>query len=237
MQLTIDQTRLLTHLPQFFQSLSSAVSEVLQNSTRAGAAAVDITLTRPSPDDAWQLTIIDNGPGVVDPADLFTAARTGWDETQVIEPAGLGFFALLGLSRRLTVTSRLPDGSGWTTTVNEDVFTGTDFPLTPLPVVAEPSGLRLSAVLKPEADVRPIQQADPTDLRSWRHAFPPTVTLHRPDARGVMTTTVLPSVLDPLTFFDRLDTSVGSLYGSPQGVFQPIAHRGLGTPAYYGVIS
>ncbi len=60
-------------------------------------------------------------PGVSDPAALFTAGESGWD-ARVKEPAGLGFFALLGMAHEV-ITSHSPERS-WTTTVAEACFDG-----------------------------------------------------------------------------------------------------------------
>lgn len=65
--LDVNASQFLAHLPQFFRSLESALSEQLQNASRAGASAITITLTRTPADDAWMLTLEDNGPGVADP--------------------------------------------------------------------------------------------------------------------------------------------------------------------------
>lgn len=216
MMLGVDTTRFLTHLPQFFRSLSSGLSETLQNAYRAHATRVDITLTRTPQDDAWVLAIQDDGPGAPDPADLFTAARTGWDESQVIEPAGMGLFALLGLAERVTITSRLPDGSGWTATVLDTAFAGDAFDIVPLDPTDNPSAFTLVAVLKPEADIRPLLRRHSwEDTPAWRHAYPLTVTIHRPGVEGSVDTEVLPSRLESvIATWQVLTTDVGTLYGN-----------------------
>lgn len=61
MTLDVDASRFLSHLPQFFSSLGNALAEQLQNSTRAGASAVDITLQRTPEDDVWMVIVQDDG--------------------------------------------------------------------------------------------------------------------------------------------------------------------------------
>ncbi len=218
MTLDVDASRFLAHLPQFFSSLGNALAEQLQNSTRAGASAVDITLKRTPEDDAWMVIVRDDGPGVDDPSNLFVAARTGWDETTVVEPAGMGFYALLGLAERLTIVSRLPDGSGWTATVTASAFRGEAFDVVPLDVSDAPPGLTLEAVLKPEADIRPLLRRQMWEgPPAWRHAYPLTVTIHRPGPDGTLETEELPSRMDAVVAkWVALETSVGTLYGDTQ---------------------
>lgn len=220
LKLDVDTTRFLAHLPQFFSSLGSALAEMLQNSTRAHATTVDITIARTAADDAWVLTVADDGPGVSDPQNLFMAARTGWDESQVIEPAGMGFFALLGLSKTLTVTSRSADGTGWQAVVTAQAFDGTPFVVTPLPPLmvhsfsSSGSGLMVQAILKPEANVSVLFDS-PTSFRNpftWRHAYPVTVNLHRPNDKEPRLT--VPAQFDPESHH-ALPTPVGILYGRP----------------------
>ena len=213
--LDVDAPRFLTHLPQFFSSLGAALAEMLQNSTRAQATTVDITIARTPTDDAWVLTVADDGPGVADPHHLFTVARTGWDESRVIEPAGMGFFALLGLSDTMTITSRAHDGTGWQTIVPADAFHGASFVVTPLaPDDSVGSGLTVQALLKPEADVSCLVSVLSAvyDPFSWRHAFPLTVHLHRPADQGGIESLTVPPLFDP-ALYHALVTPVGMLYG------------------------
>ena len=234
MALDVNASQLLAHLPQFFRSLESALSEQLQNASRAGASAITITLARTPADDAWMLTLEDNGPGVADPRDLFVAGQSGWDNPAITDPAGLGFFALLGLSQSCTITSRLADGSGWTATLTADVFAGSSFAVQSLPMTTTsdgllpPSGLTLVSVLKPEAHVDPLLSFDDwtKDSPAWRHAYPLTVTVHRPrrDRRDLTQVTavteVIPSCLEALeTQGIALSTPAGTLYGSHSTLF------------------
>lgn len=227
--LDVNASQLLAHLPQFFRSLESALSEQLQNAARAGASGLTITLTRTPADDAWMLTLADNGPGVTDPRDLFVAGQSGWDNPAITDPAGMGFFALLGLSQSCTITSRLADGSGWTATLTADVFAGAAFEIQPLATSsAIPSGLTIVSVLKPEAHVDALLSPEDwsTNPPRWRHAYPLTMILHRPrrDYRNFSqmpsVTEVIPSRLEALeTQGIALSTSAGTLYGSHSTLF------------------
>ncbi|PSR25665.1 MAG: hypothetical protein C7B46_20560, partial [Sulfobacillus benefaciens] len=184
MTLDVHAPQLLAHLPQFFRSLESALAEQLQNASRAGASAMTITLAHaPTDEFAWMLTLEDNGPGIADPRDLFVAGQSGWGNPAITDPAGLGFFALLGLSQACTITSRLADGSGWTATLTAEVFAGASFMVHPLAVSPHASsGLTIVSVLKPEAHVDALLSAEDwsTHPPRWRHAYPLTVILHRP---------------------------------------------------------
>ncbi|HEY6770265.1 MAG TPA: ATP-binding protein [Candidatus Sulfotelmatobacter sp.] len=71
--------------------------ELLQNSRRAGASSVDVTIEEPQPNAASCLiTIQDDGTGVDNFQNLLTLGASDWSvETEVSEdPAGMGFFAL-----------------------------------------------------------------------------------------------------------------------------------------------
>jgi len=222
MQLTLDveTPRLLKQLPHFFQSLSSALAELIQNSWRSGATTIDFALL-PSIEDAsgWELIIRDDGPGVTDPATLFTAGRTDWDTTHVIDPAGLGFFALLGLSETLAIESHAADGSGWRTQVTANAFDGHPFSIESLPSTPPgASGLTLIAALKPEADVNTLQRnlaffRQHPDLAEalppWRHAFPLTVRW-----TDTTQTNVIPPRLPLAPDWPALSTPAGLLYNS-----------------------
>ena len=83
--------RLLTELPRFFGGFEQALGELFQNAHRAGAQTVAVIYDP----DKHTLILVDNGAGLDDPQKLLTAGETGWDETRVVEPAGVGAFAIL----------------------------------------------------------------------------------------------------------------------------------------------
>lgn len=71
--------------------------ELLQNSRRAGATVVEVTITEPDPSALSSVvTIHDNGRGIQDFAQLLTLWESGWDQTTKTteDPAGIGFYSL-----------------------------------------------------------------------------------------------------------------------------------------------
>jgi hypothetical protein len=89
----------------FNQTDKTLIHELLQNSRRAGASKVEITLT-PS-GDGTGVTLSDNGRGIKDPADLINLGESAWsEETAGLEsPAGMGFFSLCHLPEGVNVHS------------------------------------------------------------------------------------------------------------------------------------
>ncbi|MGC4098946.1 MAG: hypothetical protein QM706_17695 [Nitrospira sp.] len=81
---------ILTEIPRFFGSFQSALRELFQNAWRAGAKTVIVSY------DAESHTLIfsDDGPGCP-PEKLLTAGESGWDNPEIIDPAGIGVFSLL----------------------------------------------------------------------------------------------------------------------------------------------
>lgn len=95
---------ILTKAPRFFGSSKSILTELFQNSYRAGAENIWIT---------WDpntriLEFKDDGCGC-DPEDLVVVGDSGWDETSpAIDPAGIGVFSILRpeYCERVTYRSR-----------------------------------------------------------------------------------------------------------------------------------
>ncbi len=163
MQLSVDN-RLLTQLPHFFQSFPESLTEVVQNSYRGGAQHLDFHWNS----STRILTITDDGHGIANPTDLFTAGRSGWDSS-VVEPAGLGFFALLGLCQSLTIINHHALSS-WQVQLTPQSLEGTEFAITTLPLYWK-TGVILKAVLPQDIDVSKVI----TDT-AWRQFYPLTVT-------------------------------------------------------------
>ncbi len=82
--------RVAMEAPRMFSSFSRVLRELFQNAYRAGATRVDVKWDSSSA----IFEINDDGAGIDDPQILLDAGASGWDQTQIIEPAGLGFFAL-----------------------------------------------------------------------------------------------------------------------------------------------
>ncbi len=163
MQLSVDN-RLLTRLPHFFQSFPESLTEVVQNSYRGGAQHLDFHWNS----STRILTITDDGHGIANPTDLFTAGRSGWDSS-VVEPAGLGFFALLGLCQSLTIINHHALSS-WQVQLTPQSLEGPEFAITTLPLYWK-TGVVLKAVLPQDVDVSKVI----TDT-TWRQFYPLTVT-------------------------------------------------------------
>ncbi|MEM3486388.1 MAG: ATP-binding protein, partial [Candidatus Methanomethyliaceae archaeon] len=102
MQYASISKRLLRELPRFFSSFEGALGEIFQNALRAGATCVEVFWD----EGRSVLTVVDDGGGIENADMLLTAGATGW--TEAIEPAGVGFFALLRPEwvRRVTYRSR-----------------------------------------------------------------------------------------------------------------------------------
>ncbi|HLA08171.1 MAG TPA: hypothetical protein VJ022_12035 [Anaerolineales bacterium] len=82
---------ILTKAPRFFGSSKSILTELFQNSYRAGAENIRI-IWNP---EARILEFKDDGRGC-QPEDLVVVGDSGWDETSpAIDPAGIGVFSIL----------------------------------------------------------------------------------------------------------------------------------------------
>ena len=120
-------------------TLSEIFAETFQNSRRAGAARVRVTVTAPADrpeqtavaagDTPLIVTIADDGTGIADPAVLLSFGENGWDDALVRreDAAGFGFASLA--RRNCTVSSRprSPDGEmapGWCVALAPEHFLG-----------------------------------------------------------------------------------------------------------------
>ena len=105
--------------------LSDVFTETLQNSRRAGATRVSVTID--ASEDApgvLSVTVTDDGAGIADPAVLLSFGENGWSEDLVRreDAAGMGF---LSLARRgCTVASRPRSASGWRVALTPAHFLG-----------------------------------------------------------------------------------------------------------------
>ena len=120
-------------------TLADIFAETLQNSRRAGAARVRISVSAPTarPDEIAAtageaplvVTVSDDGAGIADPAVLLSFGENGWDDALVRreDAAGFGFASLA--RRNCTVSSRprSPDGEmvpGWRVQLAPEHFLG-----------------------------------------------------------------------------------------------------------------
>ena len=109
--------------------LASIFAELLQNSRRAAATRVHISLS--PADHHYIVTVADDGAGIHDPAVLLSFGENGWDRATVQreDAAGMG---MLSLARRTSTVSsrpRSPDSRnepGWSVTLAPDHFLGED---------------------------------------------------------------------------------------------------------------
>lgn len=81
----------------FNNSPVEILSELLQNSRRAGATQVQIK-HYPVADGIF-VSVKDNGTGIANPSDLLTLGGSGWEKAvqDREDPAGCGFFSLVAL--------------------------------------------------------------------------------------------------------------------------------------------
>ena len=105
---------------------AEVLAEILQNSRRAGATRVRVTIAAPAaqPADAAAgetpliVTIADDGDGIADPAVLLSFGENGWDDALVRreDAAGFGFASLARRGCTVSSRPRSPGGQilpGW----------------------------------------------------------------------------------------------------------------------------
>lgn len=98
---TVNEDRLFSLLPYFFDNPSSVVIEIAQNAQRSGATRLDITL------ENGILRTFDNGSGTDNPEPLFVLADSNWSEEveENQKPAGWGLFFLYSIAETVTFAS------------------------------------------------------------------------------------------------------------------------------------
>ncbi|MEP9404557.1 ATP-binding protein [Sphingomonas sp. VNH70] len=103
----------------FNGSLDDILTELLQNSRRAGASRITVTADLTADDPVF--SIADDGHGIADPSSILTLGRSDWsDDTRRREdPAGMGVFSLAG--RAVTIRSfSSTAASGWRADIPAD---------------------------------------------------------------------------------------------------------------------
>ena len=120
-------------------TLADIFAETLQNSRRAGAARVRISVAAPiaRPDEIaattgetpLTVTISDDGAGIADPAVLLSFGENGWDDALVRreDAAGFGFASLARRNCAVSSRPRSPDGElvpGWRVELEPEHFLG-----------------------------------------------------------------------------------------------------------------
>ena len=95
----------------FAAGLADIFTETLQNSRRAGAMRVRVSVTGPADTGPLTVTVTDDGAGIADPAVLLSFGENGWSEDLVHreDAAGMG---MLSLARRGCAVSSRPRATG-----------------------------------------------------------------------------------------------------------------------------
>ena len=110
-KIDVNKAALLGNIRSIFTSPRNIITELLQNSRRAGATYVKITTSLVGLDDAdiarQQIVIEDDGCGVSDFAALLTLGNSRWSEETLLteQPFGMGFFAAICHADRVAVVS------------------------------------------------------------------------------------------------------------------------------------
>jgi hypothetical protein len=136
-RVAVNEANLVRNLKFAFSNYSTFLAELIQNSRRAGATKVEITL------EGKTLTVSDDGNGIENFQSLLTIGDSSWDhQTRSLEnPFGMGFTSALFACNHLTVESRGQKISGATQTLlaredmaitDSSVQTGTTLTLTDL---------------------------------------------------------------------------------------------------------
>ena len=110
----------VSRVPDFFNAgLSDILTELFQNSRRAGATAIHA-----STHDGL-LTIADDGAGIADPAVLLAFGDSQWDNplTKSENPAGMGLYSL-ARREEVTIRSWPANGQPWQVQLQPGNFTG-----------------------------------------------------------------------------------------------------------------
>ena len=120
-------------------TLADIFAETLQNSRRAGAARVRISVSAPTARPAelaattgetpLAVTVADDGAGIPDPALLLSFGENGWDDALVRreDAAGFGFASLARRNCSVSSRPRSPDGEmapGWRVALEPAHFLG-----------------------------------------------------------------------------------------------------------------
>ncbi len=109
MPVTVNVDNLFRTLPRYFDGPVAAVRELLQNAARTGCRHLHVMVTHSHRcRDAIDVTVIDDGPGIVDVEAMLSVSQSDWsDDTKRTEdPAGMGVFAALANCTRVRWESR-----------------------------------------------------------------------------------------------------------------------------------
>jgi len=112
-------------------TLADIFAETLQNSRRAGATRVRVSVAAPAKNGGNPLTVTvsDDGAGIADPAVLLSFGENGWNDATVRreDAAGFGFASLARRNCAVSSRPRPPDGEnlpGWKVQLAPEHFLG-----------------------------------------------------------------------------------------------------------------
>lgn len=117
---SVNLERLLPEVPRFFPGFEAVLAEILQNAHRSKATEVHVTH---DPEEGT-LTFLDNGIGLDTPAQLLNVGDVGWNESEVVDPAGMGAFAALRPEYVKQVDYESHGGKNWRLVVTPEILTG-----------------------------------------------------------------------------------------------------------------
>lgn len=103
MKLSINAKNTIKNFSSVMTDSSKVISELIQNSRRAGASRIEISYN----EEDNTLVIADNGKGVSDFENLITLSESGWgsETTENESPFGMGFFSTLFAASSVIVES------------------------------------------------------------------------------------------------------------------------------------
>ncbi len=103
MQLSINAQKTIQNFSSVMTDSSKVISELIQNSRRAGATRIDINFDM----DSNTLQIQDNGTGVSKFENLITLSDSGWSDATCSNenPFGMGFFSTLFAAKQVIIES------------------------------------------------------------------------------------------------------------------------------------
>ena len=107
MKLTVNEANTIKNFSSVMTDRTKVLAELIQNSRRAGATAVEISVVKVE-GAGINLTVVDNGVGISDFNKLFTLSESGWDAQTATQEGsfGLGFFSTLYSCESLLIESK-----------------------------------------------------------------------------------------------------------------------------------
>lgn len=106
MKIQVNAEATIKNFSSVMTDKTKVISELLQNSRRAGASLVEFYTK--DVDGKVDMVVLDNGAGITDFGDLFTLSKSGWsDELASTEGSfGMGFFSVLYSAEEVMVQSK-----------------------------------------------------------------------------------------------------------------------------------